>query len=121
MQNRGISGFGAILIIIILILSGYAGYQYFRPNFTYNAFKEKVKDAVELGPVQPDQAIIDNLLKEASEIKLGLTRDNIWIDHSIPDSFRIYVEYDDSINILGLFSSCRHYKIDQIAEIKVHY
>ncbi len=121
MRSRGISGFGAIVIIIILILIGYAGYQLYRPNFTYNAIKEKVKDAVELGPVQSDEGIIDNLIKEAAEAKLALTPENIWIDHSLPDSFRIYVEYDDSASIFGFFTFHRHYKIDQIAEIKVHY
>ncbi len=117
--SRGISGFGVIFIIILLLLIGYVGYQVFRIQFTYSAVKSKVEDAVELGPIRPDADIINDLLNDFKEIKveLNLAYDTIFIDRSIPDSFRIYVAYDDSSNIFGYIYR-RHLVADVIMPIR---
>jgi hypothetical protein len=65
--------------------------------------------------------IRDELIKRAEEINVVLPPENIWIDKSIPDSFRIYVEYEDSSSIFGVFTYSRKFKVDKIAPIQLNY
>ncbi|MEO0122763.1 MAG: hypothetical protein ABIL69_02020 [candidate division WOR-3 bacterium] len=118
--SKGISGFGIIFLIILLLLIGYVGYQIFRIQFTYSAAKNKVEDAVKIGPLRTDADIMSDLLSELKEIKLQLNPayDTIIIDRTIPDSFRIYVAYNDSSNIFGFYTYYRHLVIDVIMPIK---
>lgn len=119
-HSKGISGFGIIFIIILLLLVGYVGYQIFRIQFTYFAAKNKVEDSVRLGPVRPDAEVLNDLLSEFKEIKLQLdpAYDTIFIDRTIPDSFRIYCAYNDSSKIFGFYTYSRHLVIDVIMPIK---
>jgi len=118
--SKGISGFGIIFLIIFLLLIGYVGYQIFRIQFTYSAAKNKVEDAVKIGPLRSDAEIINDLLSELREIKLHLNPayDTIVIDRTIPDSFRIYVAYNDSSNIFGFYTYSRHLVIDVIMPVR---
>jgi len=120
-MSKGISGFGLIILIIILLVIGYTGYQVGRVHFNYGTIKEKVENTVRIGPVQNDDMIREELIKGAAENKIVLHEDNIWIDHSIPDSFRIYVEYEDSSSIFGVFTYSRRFVIDQVAPIQINY
>lgn len=119
MKSRGISGFGIIFIIIILLIVGYVGYQIFRIQFTYDAVKSKVEDNVKLGPIRPDTDIISDLLSEIQEAKVifNPVTDSLFIDRSIQDSFRIYLAYNDSSSIFGIFTYRRHLVVDVIAPI----
>jgi len=119
-RSNGISGFGIIFIIVLILLVGYVGYQIFRIQFTYSAAKNKVEDAVRLGPLRPDAEILNDLLSEFKEVKLQLDSvyDTIYIDRSIPDSFRIYCAYNDSSNIFGFYTYSRHLVIDIIMPIR---
>ncbi|MEO0095542.1 MAG: hypothetical protein ABIL46_06500 [candidate division WOR-3 bacterium] len=118
--SKGISGFGVIFLIILLLLIGYIGYQIFRIQFTYSAAKNKVEDAVRIGPLRSDAEIMNDLLAEFKEIKLKLNPayDTIYIDRTITDSFRIYVAYNDSSNIFGFYTYTRHLVIDVILPIR---
>ncbi|MCX7995194.1 MAG: hypothetical protein N3A65_05445 [candidate division WOR-3 bacterium] len=118
--SKGISGFGIIFLILFLLVIGYVGYQIFRIQFTYSAAKNKVEDAVRLGPLRSDAEIMSDLLAEFKEIKLKLNPDydTIFIDRSIPDSFRIYVAYNDSSNIFGFYTYTRHLVIDVILPVR---
>lgn len=119
-QPKGISGFGIIVIIIVLLIIAYVAYQIGRLQFSYGSIKGKVENAAEMGPAQSDDVIINSLLSDAAEAKVQLIPDSIVIDHNIPDSFRIYVAYDDSSNIFGL-SYRRHFVIDMVKPIKVRF
>lgn len=120
-MKRGISGFSAIFIIIILFIIGYIAFQIGRIQFTYGSMSEKVENAARIGPVQNDDITMQELIREAAEAKITLIPEQIWIDHSIPDSFRIVVEYDDSVRIFGLFTYRRHLFIDKVEPIKVRF
>jgi len=120
-RSRGISGFGVIFIIIILFIIGYIAFQIGRIQFTYGTISEKVENAAKIGTVQNDGAILQELVREAAEAKITLIPEQIWIDHSIPDSFRIVVEYDDSASIFGIFTYRRHLFIDKVEPIKVRF
>lgn len=120
-MNKGLSGFGVIFLIMILLLVGYVGYQVGRVHFSYGSISEKVENTVRIGPVQNDDMIREELMKSADEIKVNLTTDRIWIDHSIPDSFRIYIEYEDSSSIFGVFTYSRKFVVDKIAPIQMNY
>jgi|UniRef100_A0A7V3RJ22 hypothetical protein len=118
--SKGISGFGIIFLIIFILLICYVGYQIFRIQFTYSSAKNKVEDAVRLGPLRTDGEILNDLLSEFKEIKLQLNMayDTIFIDRTIPDSFRIYVAYNDSSNIFGFYTYKRHLVIDVIMPVR---
>lgn len=120
-MSRGISGFGVIVLIIFLLLAGYVGYQVGRVHFSYGSISEKIENTVRIGPVQNDDMIREELIKNAEEIKVNLEPDRIWIDHSIPDSFRIYIEYEDSSSIFGVFTYSRKFVVDKIAPIQMNY
>ncbi|MBE0432253.1 hypothetical protein IBX73_02170 [candidate division WOR-3 bacterium] len=120
-MSRGISGFGVIILIIILLVVGYAGYQIAGVHFKYGSLNEKVETTVRIGPLQNDDMIREELSKVAGEMKIVLTPENIWIDRSIPDSFRIYIEYTDSSNIFGVFTYNRKFVVDQAAPIQINY
>ncbi len=119
MNSRGISGFGVIFLIIVLLVIGYVGYQIFRIQFTCSAVRSKVEEAVKLGPIRTDAEITNELLKNFEEMNVHLdpAYDTIYIDRSIPDSFRIYVAYNDSSNIFGYIYR-RHLIIDVIMPIR---
>ena len=120
-MSRGISGFGLIILIIILLVIGYTGYQVARVNFSYGKISEKVENTVRIGPVQSDEMIREELIKSGKETNVVLIPENIWIDHSIPDSFRIYIEYEDSSSIFGVFTYNRKFTVDKVAPIQINY
>jgi hypothetical protein len=120
-MNKGISGFGVIFLILILMVIGYTGYQVARLHFSHGSISEKVETTVRIGPVHQDEMIRDELIRGAAEINVILIPENIWIDHSIPDSFRIYVEYEDSSSIFGIFTYSRKFTVDKVALIQLNY
>jgi hypothetical protein len=120
MKTKGISGIAAIIIIIILLLIGYMAYQMGRLQFTYSAVKEKATDAAKIGLAQNDQSITEELIKEAGDLHVVLKPEQIYVDHSIFDSLRIYVAYNDSSNIFGMVYH-KSFVIDVIQPIKVRY
>ncbi len=117
-MKRGISGFGVIILIIILLIIGYVAHQIGRVHFTYKTISEQVETAVRTGSTVADHEIVDLLIRSAEEAKVELNPDSIYVDHDIPDSFRIYVAYDDSSDIFGLFHYKRHLVIDKIEPLK---
>jgi hypothetical protein len=120
-MNRGISGFGVIILLVILMVIGYTGYQVARIHFAHGTISEKVETIVRIGPVQSDEMIREELIRGAAEINVMLIPENIWIDTSISDSFRIYVEYEDSSSIFGVFTYSRRFKVDKVAPIQLNY
>lgn len=120
-MSRGISGFGIILLIIVLLVVGYAGYKIAGVHFKYGSLNEKVETTVRIGPLQSDNMIREELSRVAGDLKIVLPPDDIWIDRSIPDSFRIYMEYRDSSDIFGIFTYNRKFVIDQVAPIQLNY
>ncbi len=120
-MNRGISGFGAIFLIIILMVIGYTGYQVARLHFSHGSISGKVETIVRIGPVQNDEMIREELIRAATEMNVMLIPENIWIDHSKSDSFRICVEYEDSSSIFGVFTYSRRFKVDKVAPIQLNY
>ena len=121
MKSRGMSGFSAIIMIILLVIIGYVIYQIAQIHFTYGSISEKVKNSARIGHAQNDYEIIDNLIREAKELNVELITDSIFIDHSITDSFRIYVVYRDSTNIFGFYTYSRRFVIDKVEPIMVRF
>jgi hypothetical protein len=121
MKSKGVSGFAIIFIIFIVLVAGYVAYQISRVHFTYGSISEKVDDMAMMGPINSDDFVREQLINQAAEIKVRLMAENIWIDHSVSDSFRVIVEYDDSSSIFGLFYYTRHLVVDKIRPIKVHW
>lgn len=121
MKSRGISGFGVIVIIIILLLFGYAVYQVGRVHLTHGSIKEKVEHAARTGYAMQDIEIINQLTKEAEEANVQLNPDSIFIDRTINDSLRVYVAYDDSSDVFGIFTYRKHFVVDHIALIEIKF
>ena len=121
MRSRGISGFGVIAIIFILLIVGYVAYQIGQVHFKYGSISEKVEHAAKTGYTMSDYEISMQLIKEAEDVGLELNPDSIYIDRTISDSLRIYVVYDDSSDIFGLFTYRRHLVIDRIEPIKIRF
>jgi hypothetical protein len=119
MKNKGISGIGVIIIIVIVLLIGYIGYEIGRLEFTYGAIKGKAENAADLGLAQADELTIRDLIETARDQKVILIQDQIFIDHSIKDSLRIFLEYDDSSNIFGIYNYKKHFKVDVIRAMKM--
>ncbi len=118
MERRGMSGFGIIVLLIILLVIGYVAYQIGRVHFTYGTISEKVKQAAETAYTFSDYEIVQQIIMQAKEAKVELNPDSIYVDRSIPDSIRIYVAYDDSSDIFGVFTYNRHLTIDRIEPLK---
>jgi len=121
MKSRGISGFGVIMMIILLLLIAYVLYQIGRVHFTYGYISGKVENAARLGGGMTDHDIRGQLINEAEERNVKLNPDSVYIDREIPDSLRIYVAYDDSSDIFGFFTYCRHLQIDKVVLIESKY
>ncbi|OGC41988.1 hypothetical protein A2Y85_06930 [candidate division WOR-3 bacterium RBG_13_43_14] len=119
MNNRGVSGFGVIILIIILLIIGYIAYQIGRVHFTYGSISGKVENAARVGSTMDDQQIVNQLVREAEEIHVKLSPDSIFIDRSLPDSFRVYVTYRDSSDVFGVFTYRRHFIIDKVVGMKL--
>lgn len=121
MKNKGISGFGIIIVIIILLIIGYGAYQIARIHLRRSTIAEKVEHAVTIGYAMRDQEIINQLTREAKEADIELNPDSVIIDRTINDSLRIYVAYDDSSSIFGLFTYTKHFVVDKIALIEIDF
>jgi len=120
MKNKGISGIGIIIIIVIVLVIGYIAYMIGRLQFTYGAIKGRAENSAEVGLAQADEIIIRDLIETAKDQKVILIPEQIFVDHSIKDSLRIYLEYEDSSNIFGIYTYKRHFKIDVIKLMKLH-
>jgi len=119
MKNKGISGIGIIIILVVVILIGYVAYQIGRLQFSYGAIKGKVENSAEIGLAQTDGYIIQDIIATAADQKVILMPDQVFIDHSIRDSMRIFLEYDDSSSILGIYYYKKHFKIDVVKPMKL--
>lgn len=118
MKHRGISGAGVIAILLALIAIGYTAYQISRPHFGFAAIKGKAENAAEMGLAQSDDYTRQELIETARDQKVILIADQIYIDHSLRDSLRIYVEYDDSSSIFGIYTYRKHFVIDVVKRMK---
>ena len=119
MKRRGVSGFGIIILIIIILVLGYAGYQVLRLYLTYGNVSEKVEHVTRIGSTLTDQEIRTQLVsdvKKATNIELEI--DSIYVDRNITDSLRVYVAYDDSSDIFGIMTIRRHFVVDKVIAIK---
>lgn len=122
MKSRGISGFGIIVLIIILLIVGYVGYQIGGVHFRYGAVRGKVENAAKIAPSLTDYEVINQIVTGVKDdTNIELDRDSISIDRSIPDSLRIYVAYDDSSDIFGFYTYSCHFQIDEIVSTKMQY
>jgi len=121
MRSRGVSGFGVILTLLILLMIGYSAYKIGQVHFTHGSLSGKVETAAKLAYTMADEDIVKRLIEDAREANVVLNPDSIFIDHSIPDSVRIYVTYADSSDILGIYTYKRHLIIDKIEPIKVRF
>ena len=119
MNSRGVSGFGVIILIIILLIIGYVAYQIGRVHFVHGSISGKVENAARVGNTMSDQQIINQLVREAEEMHVILSPDSIFVDRSIPDSFRVYVTYSDSSDVFGVFTYRRHFIIDKVVGMKL--
>ena len=121
MKSKGISGFGTIFVIILLLIIGYIAYQIGQVHFTYGTISEMVDHAITIGYATTKSEIMDYLIKEAEKANVELNPDSIFIDRTILDSLRIYVAYDDSSKIFGILTYNRHLVIDKIKQIKTRF
>ena len=121
MKNKGISGFGVIIIILILLIIGYGAYQIVRVHLTRSTIAEKVEHAAKTGYAMQNQEIINQLTREAKDVNIELNPDSVFVDRTITDSLRIYVAYDDSSSIFGLFTYTKHFVVDKIALIEIEF
>lgn len=121
MKNKGISGFSAIIMILIILVIGYCAYQIFRVHLVHNTIQKKVEQAARIGYAMRDNEIINQLTQEAKEVNVSLNADSIFIDRTVTDSLRIYVAYDDSASILGLFTYSKHFVVDKIELIEIKF
>lgn len=119
MKNKGISGIGIIIIIVIVLLIGYVAYQIGRLQFSYGAIKGKAESAAELGLAQPDDFTIRELIETAKDQHVILVPEQIYFDHSPKDSLRIFLEYDDSSSIFGVYTYRKHFKVDVVKAMKM--
>ena len=119
MGSKGIGGFGAIIIIIILLLAGYVIFTMARIHFDAANLGGKVESTAQIGPSMTNYDITQSLIKDAEELKITVYPESIFIDRDIIDSFRIYLAYDDSADVLGLFSYKQHFVIDKVVSTRV--
>jgi hypothetical protein len=119
MKNKGISGVGVIIIIVLVLVIGYIGFMIGRLQFSYGAIKGKAENAAEIGLAQADEVIIRDLIETAKDQRVVLIPEQIFVDHSLKDSMRIYVEYDDSSSIFGIYTYKKHFKIDVVKAMKM--
>jgi len=119
MKNKGISGIGIIIILVVILVFGYIAYQIGRLQFTYGAIKGRAENSAEIGLAQADEVIIRDLIETAKDQKVVLIPEQIFVDHSLKDSMRIYLEYDDSSNVFGIYTYKKHFKIDVVKAMKL--
>lgn len=119
MKSKGIGGFGAIIIIIILLVLGYAIFQMASIHFDATHMGGKVETTAQIGPSMSNYEITQSLIKDAEDMKISVRAESIFIDRDLPDSFRIYLAYDDSADVLGLFTYKQHFVIDKVVSTRV--
>lgn len=119
MGSKGIGGFGAIIVIIIILLLGYVIFRMASIHFNATNIGGKVETTAQIGPTLSDYDITQILVKHAEEMKIMIYPDSIFIDRNIPDSIRIYLAYDDSTDVLGLFTYKQHFVIDKVVSTRV--
>lgn len=119
MGSRGIGGFGAIITIIILLVLGYVIFQVVSIHFSAANLGGKVESTAQIGLSMTDYDITQSLLKDAKEMKITVYPESIFIDRNLPDSFRIYLAYDDSTDVLGIFTYKQHFVIDRVVSTRV--
>jgi hypothetical protein len=121
MRYRGIGGFGIIVLLILILVLVYIAYQISRVHFTYGKIGGKVETTAQIGPSLTDQEIINIIVKEGESSKVNIDPDSIFVDRGIVDSFRIYVAYDDSSDIFGVFTYRHHFVVDKVEATKVRF
>ena len=103
MERKGISGFTAVFLILVFGAIIYLGYSIMSVWFRAQSLKEKIKEVMNLNPTASDSYFMSRVIDVAQEIGIDLTEEDIYIDHSIPDSVRVVVEYPDS-TVLPIFT-----------------
>ena len=119
MGSKGIGGFGAIIIIIILLLIGYVIFTMVSIHFDAAKLGGKVESTAQIGLSMTNYDITQSVIKDAEEMNITVYPESIFIDRNILDSFRIYLAYDDSTDVLGLFTYKQHFVIDKIVSTRV--
>jgi hypothetical protein len=119
MNRRGVSGFGVIFYLLLIVIIGYIGYQIGRIYFTYGAMSKMVESIAEEVSTQSDFDVIQQVMDKAEEMKVVLNPESMFVDRSLRDSIRVYVAYSDSSSIFDFFYFTRHFVIDKAVPIKI--
>lgn len=121
MKNRGFSGFGVLILIIVLLIVGYVIWQISHVHLNNSTINEKAQHAARIGYSMSDAEIIQQLIAEAQDMNVILRPESIFVDRTINDSMRIYLTYSDSSDIFGIFTYKRHFVVDKIERISVEF
>jgi hypothetical protein len=119
MMRRGVSGFGIIFYLLLLVVIGYIGYQIARVYFTYGSMTKMVESVAGDIATQADFDVIAQIVEKAADMKVAIEPESIFVDRSLTDSIRVYVAYSDSSSIFDFFYFSRHFVIDKAVPIKV--
>lgn len=99
-----------VLIIVVLVLAAYAGFQLALPHYKYSAFKNEVIEItrIGLGNVEKVKAAV---YEAAQEIKIPIEENDIVVTRKL-NTMRVQTSWSATVDLFGLYQKTFDFILD---------
>ncbi|MBI5100637.1 MAG: hypothetical protein HZB33_02190 [Nitrospirae bacterium] len=100
-----------ILWMFVLIALGYAGISFGQPYYRYNTLRSHTKDMIlmDIGDINTIKA---RVLKEAAELKVPLTEENLDVSITEKKVVKVKGRWSETVNFWDYYSKTIDFELD---------
>jgi len=115
LNSQGFLSVTTIILLVVLGVVGYGGWQFARPWWNYYSIKNTAANEAFQFRVKVDDEIRAAILRKAEELGLPLTRRDIRISHKNQEQrmdIRVTFSYETEVNVFNLYRKSLAFEVE---------
>lgn len=99
-----------LIVIIVLVLLAYSGFQFAVPYYKHSSLKSDAKDLARISIGREDK-LRNRLFKRIDELGIPVKRDNVHVKR-LGNTMSVKISWTDDVDILGFYQKQLSFHID---------
>jgi hypothetical protein len=101
----------SVLVILVLVMACYVGFQFGMPYYRYEALKS---ESVELARVSLGNAgkLRESILERAGELKVPLQQDSLIVEKAANNRMHVNMSWSEEVDIFGIYQKTLAMTVD---------